>query len=117
MESLIPLFGIVVPLIGLPWLILHYVTRWKANASLTAEDENLLDDLYHLARRLDDRMNTIERILAAENPNWNGLGHDRGYDRQPALPSLEKRDPVGKLEDLERRVDRLGGERSPLGRA
>lgn len=56
--------------IGLPWLILHYMTRWKTAATLTREDENLLDELYDLARRLEDRMTTIERIIAADDPNW-----------------------------------------------
>jgi phage shock protein B len=56
--------------IGLPWLIFHYVTQWKKNASLTIEDENLLDELHALARRLEDRMSTIERIVAADSPSF-----------------------------------------------
>jgi phage shock protein B len=56
--------------IGLPWLILHYVTKWKTSATLTREDENLLEDMSDTARRLDDRLATIERIMAADNPNW-----------------------------------------------
>ena len=34
------------------------------------EDENLLDELHDIARRLEDRMTTIERIIAADDPNW-----------------------------------------------
>jgi phage shock protein B len=56
--------------IGLPWLIFHYVTKWKTAATITGADEKLLDDLHDLARRLDDRLCTIERIMTAENPNW-----------------------------------------------
>ena len=62
--------------IGLPWLILHYVSKWKTASTLTVEDERLLDDLHELARRLDDRMLTIERIVQAENPNWRSLSAD-----------------------------------------
>jgi len=54
----------------LPWLIFHYVTQWKKNGTLSLEDENLLDELHDLARRLDDRMATIERIVAVDNPNF-----------------------------------------------
>jgi phage shock protein B len=54
----------------LPWLIFHYVTKWKQTATITGADEKLLDELYDLARRLDDRLCTIERIMTAENPNW-----------------------------------------------
>ncbi len=60
----IPLVAMVV--IGLPWIILHYVTKWKTAKTLTREDEDLMDDLYDLARRLDERMITIERIIAAD---------------------------------------------------
>ena len=66
--------------VGLPWLIFHYITKWKTAATLTGSDEKLLDDLHDAARRLDDRLNTIERIMTAENPNW----------RQQALPEVER---------------------------
>ena len=56
--------------IGLPWLIFHYITKWKTAATLTGSDEKLLDELHDAARRLDDRLCTIERIMTAENPNW-----------------------------------------------
>jgi phage shock protein B len=69
-DVLVPLVGCVAVFIGLPWIIFHYVTQWKKNGSLTVEDENLLDELHALARRLDDRMNTIERIVAADSPSF-----------------------------------------------
>jgi phage shock protein B len=62
--------AVVAIFIGLPWLIFHYVTKWKQAKTLTVGDEKLLDDLHDAARRLDDRLNTIERIMTAENPNW-----------------------------------------------
>ena len=68
--------AIVTLFIALPWLIMHYVTKWKTAATLTTEDENLLDELHELARRLDERMCTIERIMSAENPNWRSVACD-----------------------------------------
>jgi phage shock protein B len=56
--------------IGLPWLIFHYITKWKTAATLSSGDEKLLDELHDMARRLDDRICSIERIMTAENPNW-----------------------------------------------
>ena len=56
--------------IGLPWLILHYLTKWKSGRGISQQDEALLDELHDLARRLDQRIETVERIMAAENPNW-----------------------------------------------
>ncbi len=75
-EILIPILVVGMLFIGLPWIVLHYVSKWKSAATLTTEDERLLDDLHELARRLDDRMCTIERIVQAENPNWRQLGCD-----------------------------------------
>ena len=75
-EVLIPLIVVPILFIGLPWLVFHYITKWKSSATLTTEDENLLDELHELARRLDDRMCSIERIMTAENPNWRSLTCD-----------------------------------------
>lgn len=69
-DVLIPLILFGSLFVGLPWIILHHITKWKTAATLTREDENLLDELHDLARRLDDRMDTVERIIAADNPNW-----------------------------------------------
>jgi phage shock protein B len=66
--------------IGLPWLVFHYITKWKTAATLTGSDEKLLDELHDAARRLDDRLCTIERIMTAENPSW----------RQQCLPEPER---------------------------
>ena len=56
--------------IGLPWIVLHYVTKWKHAAKITPEDENMLDEMYNLARRLEDRVQTVERIVAADHPDF-----------------------------------------------
>ncbi len=79
---LVPIFAVLTLLVAFPWLILHYVTKWKSAATLPVEDENLLDDLYDLARRLEDRMHTVERIIAADNPDFRpatsaGLRNER----------------------------------------
>jgi len=83
---LVGVVALVSIFIGLPWLIFHYVTKWKTAATLTSGDEKLLDELHEAARRLDDRLCTIERIMTAENPNW----------RQQCMPGRE-RDDVRRL--------------------
>ena len=68
--------------IGLPWLILHYMTRWKTAATLTREDENLLDELYDLARRLERTEGlacaAIVQSRARLNPASKSCWHDFG---------------------------------------
>ena len=101
MHDIVPIIGILVPLVFLPWLIFHYITKWKTAKTITTQDEDLLDELYDLARRLDDRMNTIERIVQADNPNWRSIG----------------RDPVeSALEDRNERVSELGRSNRPSRR-
>ena len=69
---------IIVPAIflGLPWIIFHYITKWKSQATLTGDDEKMLDELHELARRLEERVVTIERIMTAENPAWRQVAAD-----------------------------------------
>lgn len=67
-DILTPIFVCGILFIGLPWILLHYITQWKKAGGISREDENLLDELYETARRLEDRLHTVERIVAADNP-------------------------------------------------
>lgn len=87
-DVFLPIVIVGMLFIGMPWVILHYVTRWKQAKTLTGEDENLLDELHYTARRLEDRLQTIERIIAADNPEFRVRG--------PELP------PLRELPDYER---------------
>ncbi len=82
MEEIIIIPAIV---LGLPWIIFHYVTKWKTAATLTVDDEAMLEELYQLARRLDDRMDTVERLVASDHDDFKParLMHDRETDNQP----------------------------------
>jgi phage shock protein B len=52
------------------WIISHYVTRWRTAKTLSAEDEKMLAELWELAPKLETRINTLERILDADVPDW-----------------------------------------------
>ena len=88
-EIFVPMVVMATLFIGLPWLILHYVTKWRSSATLTTEDENLLDELYDTARRLEDRLHTIERIVAVDHPEWR--------------PAVRADDELSRLEDRTQR--------------
>ncbi len=90
-DVLVPAIVMGILFIGLPWLVLHYVTKWKTAPTLTNDDESLLEELYQLARRLDERMDTVERLVAADNP---------GFERKRLLPDSAMDDQ--QLEELER---------------
>ena len=76
-DIFVPVIAITSIFIGLPWVILHYVTRWKTAPKITDEDERLLDEMQMLARRLEDRVNTVERIIAADNPDFRPFSAQR----------------------------------------
>jgi len=77
LDKILIVLGIVgMALIGLPWLIFHYITRWKTAATLTNADERMLEEMYEIARRMDDRLRTVERIVAEDNPTWREIAHD-----------------------------------------
>ena len=61
---------VLILFVALPWIILHYVTKWKTSATITTDDEVLLEELYNLAKRLDARMDTVERLVASDNPDF-----------------------------------------------
>ncbi len=69
-DVLVPIVVVGMLFIGMPWLIFHYLTKWKQAPRITDEDERLLDELHLLARRLEDRLQTVERIVAADNPDF-----------------------------------------------
>jgi phage shock protein B len=69
-DIIVPVAVVGMLFIGLPGMILHYVTKWKSQTGISRQDEALLDELHELARRLDQRIESVERIVAAENPNW-----------------------------------------------
>lgn len=75
-------FAVVAIFIALPWIVLHYITKWKTAATITTDDEALLEELYNLAKRLDDRMDTVERLVASDNPDFRParLVHDSEAD-------------------------------------
>lgn len=89
-DIIVPAMAFATLFIGLPWLIFHYVTKWKTAARLTGSDERLLEELHDAARRLDDRICTIERIMTAENPEWRRQCLPGEADRPRLLADREE---------------------------
>jgi len=69
-DVFLPIVIVGMMFIGMPWLLLHYVTQWRKAGSIGVEDEKLLDELHETARQLDERLCTIERIITADHPDW-----------------------------------------------
>jgi len=93
--EVIGLIAVVSLFIGLPWVILHYVTKWKTAPALTNEDEAMLEELYQLARRLEERMETVERLVADNDPEYRGARriHDGGETNTIDFNQAKERTP------------------------
>ncbi len=74
-DVFVPVMIVGMLFIGLPWVIMHYITKWKQSGTITNEDEKLLDELHYLARQLEERLQTVERIIAADNPDFRPARH------------------------------------------
>jgi len=68
MSEVVPILLITVclPL----WIIFHYVTKMKTAKGLTAEDEKMLTEVWESTKKMEERIQTLERILDIEAPTW-----------------------------------------------
>lgn len=63
----------VIVFIAIPaplFIVLHFITKWKQVREISGGDEKLLEDLWQLAQRLEERLETLEVILDSETSNW-----------------------------------------------
>jgi phage shock protein B len=58
--------GLVLPL----WLVLHYAATWRASKGLSEEDKQTLEATLNELNRVEERLQTLETILDAEQPDW-----------------------------------------------
>ena len=67
MEALFTLAVILFLVIVAPLMVIfHFITKWKQTREISGEDERMLEELWALSQRLEDRIETLERILEDE---------------------------------------------------
>jgi phage shock protein B len=68
MSEIVPilLLTVCLPL----WIIFHYVTKMKMSKGLSPEDEKMLSEVWESANKMQERIDTLERILDIEAPDW-----------------------------------------------
>ena len=57
---------VVVPLV----IVLHFITKWKQSREISGDDEKMLEDMYVMSQRVEERIVTLEKILDDELPDW-----------------------------------------------
>lgn len=63
---LVILVGFVLPL----WLVLNHVGKWRSRRMLSSEDQQILEEVWRSAQRMEDRIETLERIVLSDAQNW-----------------------------------------------
>jgi phage shock protein B len=52
------------------FIILYFITEWKRSREISGGDEKLLEDLWRLSQRLEERLESLETIMDSEMPEW-----------------------------------------------
>lgn len=52
------------------FIVLHFITKWKQSREISGGDEKMLEDVWLLAERLEQRLESLETILDSELPDW-----------------------------------------------
>jgi phage shock protein B len=52
------------------FIVLHFITKWKQSRELSGGDEKMMEELWLLSEKLDDRLEALETILDNELPGW-----------------------------------------------
>ena len=49
-----------------PWLLFHYITLWRGQKTLKPNDEQIMQDLWCSAKRMENRIETLEALIQSE---------------------------------------------------
>ncbi|MCH6548281.1 MAG: envelope stress response membrane protein PspB [Proteobacteria bacterium] len=52
------------------FIVLYFITKWKQSREISGGDEEMLEDLWRLSQRLEERLEILETILDGELPDW-----------------------------------------------
>ncbi len=63
--------GIVFVTVCLPLIVvMHYVTKWRQTREISGDDEKMLEEMWQLAQRIEERIDTLEKILDHDEKDW-----------------------------------------------
>ncbi len=51
-------------------VVFHYMTKWKALKGLSAEEQQILEELWESNERMRSRIDALETILDDAAPDW-----------------------------------------------
>ena len=71
MHLVVFVLGLIFLLIVAPiWIIAHYLVRWRATRTISRDDQRILGELWESLKRVESRVEMLEKILDEEAPGW-----------------------------------------------
>ena len=52
------------------FIVFYFLTKWKQSREITGADEQMLDDIWAMSQRFEERLEALETILDNEVPEW-----------------------------------------------
>jgi phage shock protein B len=52
------------------FIVLHFITKWKQSREISGGDEEMLEDMWLMSQRMEERLESLETILNSELPEW-----------------------------------------------
>ena len=68
--GILRLATIFVFVVAVIWIIWRYGSRRREASILTEHEQTVLDDLARIADKMERRLQTLEKIIEADDPKW-----------------------------------------------
>lgn len=52
------------------FIVLYFITKWKQSREISGGDEQMLEEMWKMSQRLEQRLESLETILDNELPDW-----------------------------------------------
>ena len=52
------------------FIVLHFITKWKQSREISGGDEEMLEDMWLMSQRMEERLESLETILDSELTEW-----------------------------------------------
>ena len=52
------------------FIVLHFITKWQQSREISGGDEEMLEDMWLMSQRMEERLESLETILDSELTEW-----------------------------------------------
>lgn len=65
-EEIFALSVVAIIFVAAPAVFFHYITVWRNQKTLRPDDEKIMEDLWHAAKRMERRIEALEALIESE---------------------------------------------------